>query len=101
MDQPGSPKFRVFGDPSVEQVIYLTLRCDVVDLKAGGSYDMRFVLRAEIGVQPAFQNIGDFGIGDVTTLLQNGTEGRQKWLCVRLRAGVDKASGDNGLLKVR
>ena len=104
VDQPGSPKVRVFGDPLVEQVIYLALRCGVVALEAGGSYDVRFVLRAEIGVQPASQNNGDVGIGDVATLLRDGAElieGRQKWFRVRLRASVYKASGDNGLPKAK
>ena len=45
VDQPGSPKFKVFDYSLVEQVIYLALRCDVVYLEAGGSYNMHFVLR--------------------------------------------------------
>ena len=69
MDYSSSSKFGVFGDPLVKQVICLALRCDVVDLETGGSHDMRFVLCAEIGAQPASQNNGDFGVGDVTTLL--------------------------------
>jgi len=74
VDQPGSLKLRVLSHPLVKQIIYLPLRCNVIDLEASSSYDMRFVLRAKIGVQPAIQNNGDFWIGDVTTLLRYGAE---------------------------
>ena len=80
-DHPGAPKLGIFRDLLVVQLIDLALRCNVVDLQAGGRGDVRFPRSAERIIHPGSLDIGDLGKGDVTVIRPDVTEafeGRQE-----------------------
>ena len=103
-DHPGAPKLGMFRDLLVVQLIDLALRCNIIDLQAGGGRDVRFSRSAERIVQSGSLDIGDLGKWDVTIFLPDVADvfkRRQEWLRILLRASVRERPENNGLLQIR